>query len=121
MAKSELSELPVMPSRGDYAIELILMLLAMVPVLVSAYASIQTGDGHWFQRSGALMVLFAVAVEYHRTRMLRRPNRGGVTAAGVPTNSPYAVVRLWRSLPYVCYLAIFAGTIIWSYGDLLFK
>jgi hypothetical protein len=107
-------------SRRDSIIELLLMLFAMGPVVVSAYASFVTGDGQWFQRSGALMVLFSVAVEYHRRRM---PLAGATQRAPAATNTKAATRRLrrfWRSIPYVCYLSVFTGTLIWSYGDLLF-
>ncbi len=43
------------PSRRDYVFEGCFMLGALVPVLASAYASLKTGEGHWFQRSGALI------------------------------------------------------------------
>ncbi len=109
------------PSRRDSVIELVLMGLAAVPVMLSLWASVITGDGQWFQRSGALMVLFSVAVEYHRRRMAERgtlpasePDRGTSMMPGV-------VVRFWRSIPYICYVAILLGTLIWAYGDLLFR
>lgn len=43
------------PSRRDYVIEGCFMPCALVPVLISAYASLKTGERHWFQRSGALI------------------------------------------------------------------
>lgn len=95
------------------------MLLAAVPVLISFAVSIATGEGHWFQRSGAVMVLFSVAVEYHRRRMAERGTRpAGDTAHR--SLMPVLPLRFWRSIPYVCYAAIVAGTLIWAYGDLLF-
>lgn len=120
MAESDVSNTPVIPSPQDYVLEAIFMLFAVLPVVVSAYASYWTGDGHWFQRSGALMVLFSVAVEFHRTRVFGDFNRHGDSDADAPSETHYAVVRFWRSIPYICYSAIFMGTIIWSYGDLLF-
>ncbi len=107
-------------SRRDYLIELSFMVLAMGPVLVSAYASLITGDGQWFQRSGALMVLFSVAVEYHRRRMPQPvvSARTGASSRATPTARIFG--RFWRSIPYVCYFSVFMGTLIWSYGDLLF-
>ena len=70
------------PSRRDSVIELVLMGLAAGPVMGSLWASIATGDGQWFQRSGALMVLFSVAVEYHRRRMAQRGTLPGAEAPG---------------------------------------
>ncbi|MDR5866793.1 hypothetical protein [Halomonas koreensis] len=108
------------PSQRDYAIEVLLMLLATLPVLASAYASHATGDGQWFQRSGALMVLFSVGVQYHRTYWLRCVERQGPRAGRGPARWVRVIGRFWHSIPYVCYLAIVMGTLIWSYGDLMF-
>lgn len=85
------------------------MLLAVGPVVVSFAASWLTGDGQWFQRSGSLMVLFSVALEYRRRQL-----------QGTGTPSTHGTWLFWRKIPYICYLSIFAGTLIWAYGDLLF-
>ncbi|TLF51759.1 hypothetical protein FEI13_07390 [Halomonas urmiana] len=111
---------PPLPSREATLIEALLMLLAVVPVMVSAYASLVTGDGHWFQRSGALMVLFSIGVEYHRKHLrdcLESDGRHWLVSSSTPAR---LVRRFWRAIPFVCYLAIVVGTLIWSYGDLLF-
>lgn len=94
--------------RGGNGVELALMALSIGPMLVSAYVSYVTGDSHWFQRSSALMVLFSVAVEYRRRQLAR--------------SNPDAQRRrpIWRSIPYICYLSIFMGTLVWAYGDLMF-
>ncbi|PWG63738.1 hypothetical protein [Sediminicurvatus halobius] len=91
----------------SHAAEITLMLLAMGPAMISLAASMATGDGEWFQRSGSLMVLFSAAVEYRR-RHLRETGR---------TDGSWL---FWRQIPYVCYSAILLGTLIWGYGDLLF-
>lgn len=110
-----------LPTAKDTLIEAALMVLAMLPVVVSALVSLMTGDGHWFQRSGALMVLFAVGVEYHRKHLLScRPVSHEGTGPGVSTRMARLIIRFWRMVPYACYFAIVIGTLIWSYGDLLF-
>lgn len=115
------TETKLTPSAEATAVEALLMLLAMMPVLISAYVSLVTGEGHWFQRSGALMVLLSVGIETHRKYLLRCVEEGSraawLVAAGRPAR---LVVRFWRSIPFVCYSAIVMGTLIWSYGDLLF-
>lgn len=87
--------------------ELVLVLLAVAPAMISLAASVATGDGEWFQRSGSLMVLFSAAVEYRRRHLLQ---------AGRGNDS----WLFWRRIPYVCYSAILLGTLVWGYGDLLF-
>lgn len=100
-----------MQQRNDSAhLEVVLlMLLAVAPVLVSAAISYNTGDGHWFQRSGSLMVLLSVVTEFRRSRLKR---------AGLLELPRF--IPLWRSVPYVCYASIAMGTLIWGYGDLMF-
>lgn len=93
----------------NYVIEIVLALCAMGPPMLSAMISLETGDGHWFQRSGSLMVLFSVAMEYRRSQRVKR----GRPASSLP--EPFGV-----SVPYVCYVSIAVGTLIWGYGDLLF-
>ncbi len=107
-------------SRKDSVIEVMFLFLAMGPVILSAYASYITGDGQWFQRSGALMVLFSAAVEYHRRRMPQRSAGGRDQAKTDRAFTAGWVSRFWKSIPYVCYASVFIGTLIWSYGDLLF-
>ena len=100
------------------SVELALILLSMGPVMMSAYMSVVTGDGHWFQRSGSLMVLFSAAVEYRRSVLRARAADSGdprLKAAVAARSRP-----IWGSVPYVCYLQILLGTLIWGYGDLLF-
>lgn len=92
----------------SHAAEVVLVLLAMGPPMISLMASIATGDGQWFQRSGSLMVLFSAAIEYRRRNALEAGRIG-----------PRWL--FWRRIPYVCYWSIFLGTLIWGYGDLPFR
>lgn len=88
--------------------EIVLVLLAMGLPMGSLMASIATGNGEWFQRSGSLMVLLSAAVEYRRRHL---PNTRGMATGWL----------FWRQIPYVCYSSIFVGTLIWGYGDLPFR
>ncbi|MBB3185212.1 hypothetical protein FHR95_002793 [Halomonas fontilapidosi] len=108
------------PSREATLAEALLMMMAVLPVLFSAYVSLSTGDGHWFQRSGGLMVLFSVGVEYHRKYLLRCLESGTPSWLVASSRPARLVTRFWRAVPFICYLSIVVGTLIWSYGDLLF-
>lgn len=99
------------PSSRDTLIEALLMLLAVLPVILSFQLSLATGDGHWFQRSGALMVLFSVGIEYHRRHVVRCL-AGAMTVTKPSLWMAHWVHRFWRSIPYVCYIAIALGTLI---------
>jgi len=108
------------PSREATLVEALLMMMAVVPVILSAYASLMTGDGHWFQRSGGLMVLFSIGVEFHRKHLLRCLESDTHTWLAAPSRPAQLVSHFWRAIPFICYLSIVVGTLIWSYGDLLF-
>ncbi len=82
------------PSRQDYALEAVLILCAILPVMVSLYVSMATGEGHWFHRPGALMVLFSFAVEFHRTRVFGRATQCGDDQCEVDGASKSALARL---------------------------
>ena len=43
--------------------------LGLASVFVSAIASFISGDGHWFQRSGSLLVLFSVVLEFRQSQI----------------------------------------------------
>jgi hypothetical protein len=106
----------------SHAVELALILLSVGPMMMSAYVSYVTGDGHWFQRSGSLMVLFSAAVEYRRSyqRKLAADSSSDEHGEALRRAVKAQSQPFWRSIPYVCYLQIFLGTLIWGYGDLLF-
>ncbi|MDN3520299.1 hypothetical protein [Halomonas ramblicola] len=110
-----------LPTPEATLVEAAMMLLAVVPVMISAYASLVTGDGQWFQRSGALMVLFSIGVEYHRSKVQCYATGNTGTRSAVTHILVASVRRFWKAVPFVCYLSIVTGTLIWSYGDLLFR
>ncbi|MBA1146608.1 hypothetical protein H0Z60_06005 [Ectothiorhodospiraceae bacterium WFHF3C12] len=109
----------------SHAVELVLILLSVGPVMMSMYISYVTGEAHWFQRSGSLMVLFSAAVEYRRSYQRKLAEEAADSGDTERRDALERAVKaqsrpFWRSIPYVCYLQIFLGTLIWGYGDLLF-
>ena len=47
------------------------VVLGLTSVFVSAIASFISGDGHWFQRSGSLLVLFSVVLEFRQSQIAK--------------------------------------------------
>lgn len=95
---------------------------AVIAVVVSAILSFYASDGHWFQRSGSLIVLFSVMLEFRQLRIMDRLRLHaphiGVGGVSFPTNNiPGQRLMLHRA----AVSAIVAGTLIWGYGDIPFE
>lgn len=105
----------------DYWLEWTLTALAVLPALGSLLLCWQLSDGGtWFQRSGSLMVLFAVWLEFRQAKAAIRKiieNATQSILAVAPSFRMDPVQSLFQNIAIG--LAIL-GTIIWGYGDLLF-
>ena len=97
------------------------VVLGLTSVFVSFVASFVSGDGHWFQRSGSLLVLFSVVLEFRQTQMARPSASKDVFVNGQPTAISRNTPAFRKCLHYYALLAIVIGTVIWGYGDLLFS
>ena len=99
------------------------VLSALGAPMLSALLSSDTGEAHWFQRSGSLTVLFAVILEFWTTTIVkdardaawaaakRRSWAGTAVLGQLPT--PRKVIAL------IALVLMVLGTIIWGYGDLI--
>jgi hypothetical protein len=100
-----------------------LILIAILSLIVSLIIDVNyTGNEpyFWFQRSGAVMVLFAAWAEYKLSHIYNDIN---------PPPSSYVAERRWgdkygkefKLISYAAVILIVAGTFIWGYGDIPFK
>ena len=99
------------------------LLAAVIALLsVSVFLSIYTGDWHWFQRSGALVVSIGAILSTRKllrtgtTEMLTRWNGANVLAR--ESDDP-AEKRRELIAAYWGFWLVGFGTLIWAYGDLL--
>lgn len=105
------------PSVIDAAI----LLLASLIVGISFWISTISSEFHWFARSGSLMVLLAVVVEFRNLNLQQLLNDNSArisrNVSGIlrPTKQPY----FRQVLINVAHILVVIGTIIWGYGDLL--
>jgi hypothetical protein len=103
--------------------DLLMIVFAYLIVTVSVYISFLWSEPHWFSRSGSIMVLLAVMVEYHNFKVQQKINEkategsgtigGGVGKIGQP--------KYRQLLSGFTHFTIVLGTLIWGYGDLLIK
>ncbi|MGP5565439.1 hypothetical protein [Vreelandella alkaliphila] len=82
-------------------------------------------DQYWFQRSGALLCMLAIAVEFRINEV-----RGAidVTDEDLTSITEQAVItedfidtQTYLFLKYFSHFSIAVGTVVWAYGDIPFK
>lgn len=74
----------------------------------------------WFSRSGAIMVLLAVVVEYQLAARSYRELLNSIATASVAPIAPKQP-KTENILSKISHVAIILGTVIWGYGDLFFE
>ncbi|MDH5409525.1 MAG: hypothetical protein OEY00_13010 [Gammaproteobacteria bacterium] len=107
-------------SAKKYGVELSLVSLGSISVLASLYCSYVSNDYSWLSRSGSLMVLFSVIVEYNilkKQQILNEAARSDATYI-ITKFSPVVLGRNLRSIQIAAHYSVIVGTLIWGYGDL---
>lgn len=99
------------------------LLLVSVALPIAAYYGLLRPDienyASWFQRSGALMVFFAVWAEFRLQSISGLVDPNGYVLADFRAFEPYK--QWWSKFRIFGLLLALAGTFIWGYGDLLFR
>ncbi|PTQ87642.1 hypothetical protein C8R28_100487 [Nitrosomonas ureae] len=100
--------------------EMTLLVVAYAIPLFFYYYSYLTGEGHWFSRSGSLMVILGAFLEY-RNFGIQQYLREKRDETWKP--DPIIVNQLRSRKPFDILLltSLVLGTAIWGYGDLLFN
>jgi len=86
----------------------LLIVLAIAPTTVSFVVDLNLDNPDWFNRSGSIMVLFGAWLEMTQIRPDMRIGGNGV-------------IIIKSKIDYLAFTLIILGTIIWGYGDLIFK
>jgi len=101
-------------------IDTAILLFAVGTVAVSLYLTSQFPDKNLFERSGSLVVLFAVIVEFRNFNLQQHINdkaavsSGGLIGILIPTKQP----RIRQFIIYTAHMFIIIGTVIWGYGGI---
>ena len=99
----------------------IALLIAAYAIPIASYIySGATNEGHWFSRSGSLMVILGAILEY-RNFGIQQYLRERRDETWKP--NPEIVAKLKSRMPFdiLILASLVFGTAIWGYGDLLFK
>jgi hypothetical protein len=99
--------------------EILILALAVFWVACSFTVTLMYPEGNWFGRSGAVMVLLSLFVEF-RIGKAQQSNVSSASVAaglGIPIGSdlPVTKQRIARTALWFAVL----GTLIWGYGDLI--
>ena len=107
----------------EYRIDILFTLLAILPVIFSFYIDMNTAENgyYWFQRSGSIMVLFAVALDFEQSKYIKRQSSNSVFIGNQPTITGRILSITRTYIQRFSIVLIVIGTAIWGYGDLLFK
>ena len=102
------------------SIDSLLLLFAFAWGVFSFICAYNTNNGLWFSRSGSVIVLICVIVEFRlgNLRQLGFENAQKASQHDILTSGMLPVHK--RLIVWFAHLQIIIGTLIWGYGDLLF-
>ena len=105
----------------EYWIDILFSFLAIFPVILSWYIDKYIpNEIYWFQRSGSLMVFFSIALEVEQSKYITRKENTEFRI-GTPIHIGKELSEIRNYIKRFSIVLILIGTIIWGYGDLLFK
>lgn len=99
--------------------EFLLLVLAILWVVCSFLLSLAYPKGNWFCRSGAVMILLAVCVEFHLGKLQQSSNSRAAIVAGLGVPSSSDLPKIKRRFAITAHVFAILGTLIWGYGDLI--
>lgn len=101
-----------------------LTVFLLLSLIISAYAALlpplfsSEEQGTWFQRSGALVVIISVWIQFKLQDVYTYFDRD---AYCVPFTMSSFTERYYSAINSLNLLFAIAGTVIWGYGDLLIQ
>lgn len=102
---------------------IIFLIISWLLVLISFYFEAILGS-YLFSRSGSLMVLFAVMAEYNLLRTREKYHRDQIRKYSNGNRVNLEEIHPSKTHQYLekaAHINVVLGTILWGYGDLLFK
>ena len=102
-------------------IEIVVLIIASIWASISFYLQSLSPDIEWFGRSGAVMTLCAVIVEYRLASYIYEDiHQANFMNKRIDLYVPFKpkVTRERKWVGRFAHLFIICGTLIWGYGDL---
>ena len=106
----------------NYKPEIVLLCVAFLVVSTSFILSIYDDENFWFMRSGSIMVLLAVVVEYRLNQhTLKNINKKHKMSGANGFTWNLLNSKEHNKIAIVTHSFVVIGTLIWGYGDFLNK
>ena len=100
--------------------EIILLAIASIWVVLSYFIPFTDDEGFWFARSGAIMVLLAVIVEFRFNNIVVKKISSTIKKAVLSKLAlDTGIQKEQKNIAITAHIFVVLGTIIWGYGDLI--
>lgn len=93
----------------------------LMPILMFYVRPGAEPKAEWFQRGGALLVVFAVLAEIKANRIEKFTIKEGYPGLYCDIYMANKYESKIRAITYCSHFLVGLGTIIWGYGDVIFK
>ncbi|MEZ9233791.1 hypothetical protein AB4259_22310 [Vibrio amylolyticus] len=103
-------------------VDIFLTFLAVFPVVFSLYYDFTySNDYYWLQRSGSLMVLFGVMLDFYQNQFVKIESSSKVRFMGQAAITGSTLPPVRKQIQVFSIALAIVGTFIWGYGDIPFK
>jgi len=107
-----------------YTFEWLVIAVAIFVVIISVIADHYTNGCNWFARSGSLVVLLAVFVEFKISPHIYDDiQRAQFLQSKVDMSIPFKAkpTKAKKQVTLATHISLVVGTLIWGYGDLIWS
>ncbi len=100
----------------------LLILIILIPLLAanSCMKPVNEDASTWFQRSGSLMIVFAIWIEFKLFKVA-----DDIFLNGIVTDQQSELAEKYRCkfeiMKYLAVIGALFGSVIWGYGDIIYK
>jgi hypothetical protein len=107
--------------KANLVIDVFLLGMCIIPSLWALSIDLNGSTEFWFQRSGSIMVIFAVLLEFNLFKYNSVEEAGTVYVEGQAVSKGGALPTFKKIIKVFGFILAILGTLIWGYGDLPFK
>ena len=106
----------------NYKVEVVLLIGSAIWMILSWVSPLTEQPEYWFARSGAIMILLSAIIEYRFSNHTFSKIKQTIQIA-ILTKKPINVYisNEQENIAKVAHSFIVIGTLVWGYGDLLYK
>lgn len=104
----------------NHYIDIFLLIVSAFWVILAFVYPLHNDEALWFSRSGGVMVLLAVIIEYKSITTHNKYISTTIQAA-IVTRLPLTIhkTKIQSYIDIIAHIYVILGTLIWAYGDLI--